>query len=149
MKMREKILEKINSKEWKFHELLKLSEATDVVAEEIYQEMTPHEQLTLVWNENVMVEKVRAFGTFFKEIVMAALHKEIMKAFQEKFEDATVNFDMPAQRPTAPPPPPPPLNEKSSKDESLEDLAAGKDVKLVEKDGIVSTRMGDVKVKRV
>ena len=148
--MREKILEKINSKEWKFHELLKLSEAADVVAEEIYHEMTPHEQLTLVWNEKIYDEgDGSAFGTFFKKLIMVALHKEIMKAFQEKFEDATVNFDMPAQRPTAPPPPPPPLNEKSSKDESLEDLPAGKDVELVEKDGKVSTRMGDVKVKRV
>ena len=147
--MREKILEKINSKEWKFHELLKLSEAADVVAEEMYHDMPSHEQLTLVWNEKIYEGDGPAFGTFFKQLVMASLHKEIMKAFQEKFEDATVNFDMPAQRPTAPPPPPPPLNEKSSKDESLEDLAEGKDVKLVEKDGKVSTRMGDVKVKRV
>ena len=146
--MREKILEKINSKEWKFHELLKLSEAADAVAEEMYHDMTPHEQLTLVWEKEFSTSP-KVFGTFFKEIVMSTLHKEVMKAFQEKFEDATVNFDMPAQRPTAPPPPPPPLNEKSSKDESLEDLAEGKDVKLVEKDGKVSTRMGNVKVKRL
>ena len=146
--MSEKILEKINSKEWKFHQLLKLSEAANVVAEEMYQEMTPHEQLTLVWNEDFSTQS-KTFGTFFKEIVMATLHKEIMKAFQEKFEDATVNFDAPAQKSHAPPPPPPPMNEKSADTRTLEALSEGKDVNLVEKDGKVSTRAGKVNVKRV
>tara|TARA_R110000751_G_scaffold163797_1_gene269971 strand:- start:1177 stop:1617 length:441 start_codon:yes stop_codon:yes gene_type:complete len=146
--MRDKILEKINSKEWKFHQLLKLSEAANVVAEEMYQEMTPHEQLTLVWNEDFSTQS-KTFGTFFKEIVMATLHKEIMKAFQEKFEDATVNFDAPAQKSHAPPPPPPPMNEKSADTRTLEALSEGKDVNLVEKDGKVSTRAGKVNVKRV
>tara|TARA_R110002020_G_scaffold43654_1_gene126670 strand:- start:565 stop:1002 length:438 start_codon:yes stop_codon:yes gene_type:complete len=145
--MREKILEKINSKEWKFHQLLKLSEAANAVAEEMYQELTPHEQLTLIWEQEFSTSP-KVFGTFFKEIVMSTLHKEVMKAFQEKFEDATVNFDTPLQRPTAPPPPPP-LNEKYAESTDLEKLAAGKDVKLVEKDGKVSTRMGNVKVKRL
>ena len=146
--MRDKILEKINNKEWKFHELLKLSEASNTVAEEMYQQMTPHEQLTLVWNEEFSTQS-KAFGTFFKEIVMTTLHKEIMKAFQEKFEDATVSFDAPAQLPNIPPPPPPPLNEKSADTRTLEALSEGKDVELVEKDGEVSTRAGKVKVKRV
>ena len=146
--MKGKILEKINSKEWKFHQLLKLSEAANVVAEEMYQEMTPHEQLTLVWNEDFSTQS-KTFGTFFKEIVMATLHKEIMKAFQEKFEDATVNFDAPAQKSHAPPPPPPPMNEKSADTRTLEALSEGKDVNLVEKDGKVSTRAGKVNVKRV
>lgn len=146
--MRGKILEKINSKEWKFHQLLKLSEAANAVAEEMYQELTPHEQLTLVWNEDFSTQP-KTFGTFFKEIVMATLHKEIMKAFQEKFEDATVNFDAPAQKSHAPPPPPPPMNEKSADTRTLEALSEGKDVNLVEKDGKVSTRAGKVNVKRV
>ena len=146
--MRDKILEKINSKEWKFHQLLKLSEAANTVAGEMYQEMTPHEQLTLVWNEDFSTQP-KTFGTFFKEIVMATLHKEIMKAFQEKFEDATVNFDAPAQKSHAPPPPPPPMNEKSADTRTLEALSEGKDVNLVEKDGKVSTRAGKVNVKRV
>jgi hypothetical protein len=145
--MREKILEKINSKEWKFHQLLKLSEAADAVAEEMYHEMTPHEQLTLIWEKEFSTSP-KVFGTFFKEIVMSTLHKEVMKAFQEKFEDATVNFDVPQQRPTAPPPPPP-LNEKYSEKDPLSKLATGEDVELVEKDGKVSTRMGKVNVKRL
>jgi hypothetical protein len=147
--MREKILEKINSKEWKFHQLLKLSEAATVVAEEMYNEMSPHEQLTLVWEKEFSTPP-KVFGTFFKEIVMETLHAETMKAFQEKFEDATVNFDSPPpQKPAAPPPPPPPLNEKYNEKDPLSKLASGEDVNLVEKDGKVSTRMGNVKVKRV
>lgn len=146
--MREKILEKINSKEWKFHQLLKLSEVATVVAEEMYNDMSPHEQLTLVWEKEFSTPP-KVFGTFFKEIVMETLHAETMKAFQEKFEDATVNFDSPPQKSALPPPPPPPLNEKYAENTSLEKLAAGEDVNLVEKDGKVSTRMGNVKVKRV
>lgn len=146
--MREKILEKINSKEWKFHQLLKLYEVATVVAEEMYNDMSPHEQLTLVWEKEFSTPP-KVFGTFFKEIVMETLHAETMKAFQEKFEDATVNFDSPPQKSALPPPPPPPLNEKYAENTSLEKLAAGEDVNLVEKDGKVSTRMGNVKVKRV
>ena len=147
--MKEKILEKINGREWKFHQLLKLSEAASAVAEEMYHEMTPHEQLTLVWEKEFSTPP-KVFGTFFKEIVMETLHAETMRAFQEKFEDATVNFDSPLpQKPALPPPPPPPLNEKYAENTSLEKLAAGEDVNLVEKDGKVSTRMGKVNVKRI
>jgi len=140
--MKDKIVAKINSREWKFHELLKLKEVANLVAEEIYQESNTTEQLQLVWEMKINGE---AFGALFKNAVMQALNSKIMTAFQEKFESATVNFEgnpMPEPMPIPPPP-----------TDNLEDLMQGKDVieepSLEEKDGKVGTRAGNVKVKRL
>ena len=103
------------------------------------------------------------FGKLFKESVISKLEDEVMKAFQEKFESATVNFnENEKSQPILPVEKPASLTDKYTKD-SMEDLIQGKDVivnkdkdiivnrnpTLEEKDGKVQTRVGNVKVKRV
>jgi len=150
--MKEKIMRKINSKNWKFHELLKLKEVASSVSGELYHELDLKDQLELIWE--VKVGKDLTFGSLFKQTVIDSLEDEVMNAFQEKFESATVNFDgdeetitptLPVEKPTS-------LTSKySAKEPTMEDLISGKDVQpsLVEKDGKVQTRAGNVKVERV
>lgn len=154
--MKDKILEKINSKDWKFHELLKLREAAQGVAEEMYHELEVTSLLEMMWEKKIGSE---TWGFVFKKHAIEELEEEIMKVFQDKFESATVNFDegkvepiteITAEKPAS-------LTEKYTKNEDpMKDLIAGKDVipkkeeiNLEEKDGMVKTRAGNVKVKRV
>ena len=88
--MKDRILEKINSKDWKFHELLKLRDAAEKVAEELYHELEVTALLEMIWDRKV---GSGTWGSAFKKHVIEELEDEIMKAFQEKFESATVNFD--------------------------------------------------------
>ena len=154
--MKEKIQAKINSKDWKFHELLKLKEVAKSCAEELYHELNLKDQLELVWE--VELDKTTTFGSLFKNLVTENLEQQVMIAFQEKFESATVNFGnektttplLPVEKPAS-------LTDKYAKD-PMEDLVKGNDVDmpiknkeptLKEKDGQVQTRLGNVKVKRV
>ena len=100
------------------------------------------------------------FGKLFKESVISKLEEEVMKAFQEKFESATVNFnENEKSQPALPVEKPATLTDKykhiNHPVTELEDLIEGKDVivndkpSLEEKDGKVETRVGNVKVKRV
>ena len=162
--MKEKILAKINSKDWKFHELLKLKEVAKSVSEELYHELNLNDQLELVWE--VMLDNAEwtnqgryaTFGSLFKKLVTEKLEEQVMIAFQDKFESATVNFGAEkTETPLVPVEKPASLTDKYSKD-PMEDLVKGKDVDvpiknveptLKEKDGEVQTRLGNVKVKRV
>lgn len=150
--MKDKIKDKINSKDWKFHELLKLKNVAKLLSEELYHEVELKDQLELVWD--ISVGKDLTFGSLFKQTVIERLEGEVMKAFQEKFESATVNFDgdeetitptLPVEKPTSL------ISKYSAKEPTMEDLISGKDVQpsLVEKDGKVQTRAGNVKVERV
>ena len=109
----------------------------------------------MIWETEVKETGIN-FGLLFKRIVISKLKGEIMIAFQEKFESATVNFSnnpptstsvITAEKPAT-------LTEKYSPDPMV-DLIAGKDIiinenpSLEEKDGVVETRSGNVKVKRV
>jgi hypothetical protein len=154
--MKDRILEKINSKDWKFHELLKLREVSETVAEELYHELEATTLLEMIWNRKV---GSGTWGSAFKKHVIEELEEEIMKAFQEKFESATVNFDEEKAPSIIEPAPEKPasLTDKYNKSEDpMKDLIEGKDVipekeeiDLEEKDGMVKTRAGNVKVKRV
>mgnify|MGYP003678523516 FL=1 len=153
--MKDRILEKINSKDWKFHELLKLRDAAEKVAEELYHELEVTALLEMIWDRKV---GSGTWGSAFKKHVIEELEDEIMKAFQEKFESATVNFDEEQIPQVAEPAPEKPasLTDKYNKSEDpMKDLIEGKDViveeppTLEEKDGMVKTRAGNVKVKRV
>ena len=154
--MKDKIQAKINKKNWKFHELLKLKDVAKSVAEELYHELNLKDQLELVWE--VELDKTHTFGSLFKELVTENLEQQVMMAFQEKFESATVNFGnektttplLPVEKPAS-------LTDKYAKD-PMEDLVKGKDVdipiknkspSLKEKDGQVQTRLGNVIVERV
>jgi|TARA_R110000824_G_scaffold57378_1_gene156158 hypothetical protein len=161
--MKDKIQEKIDSKDWKFHELLKLPDVSKQVAEELYHELDLDSQLEMIW-EIQIPELEYSFGSLFKILVMQQLEEEIMVVFKKKFESATVNFSekstpsIPAEKPAS-------LIEKPkgslqlSKQElavgkdTMEELMKGKDAleeyDLKEKDGKVSTRAGNVKVERV
>ena len=150
--MKDKIMNKINSRNWKFHELLKLDSIAKTLAEELYHEVDIKEQLELIWDKKVRNDGA-TWGMLFKENVLSELKKSIVTAFQQKFESATVNFDnqnMVIEPPKVEKPASmiaPPVEQT----ESLEDLVKGKDVlpNLKEKDGKVNTRAGNVKVKRV
>ena len=155
--MKDKIKKKIDGKEWKFHELLKLKNVAKSLSEELYHEVELKDQLELIWD--IQVGEGLTFGKLFKQSVVNKLEEEVMKAFQEKFESATVNFNhmetkhtpmLPVEKPAS-------LTDKYTKD-PMEDLVEGKDVEmpikheeptLEEKDGKVQTRLGNVKVKRV
>ena len=151
--MQDKIKNKINSKDWKFHELLKLKNVAKTLSEELYHEVELKDQLELIWE--MRVKDDLTFGKLFKESVISKLEDEVMKAFQEKFESATVNFnENEKSQPILPVEKPASLTDKYTKD-SMEDLVKGKDIivnenpTLEEKDGKVQTRVGNVKVKRV
>ena len=159
--MQDKIKAKINSKDWKFHELLKLKNVAKTLSEELYHEVELKDQLELIWE--MRVKDDLTFGKLFKESDISKLEDEVMKAFQEKFESATVNFnENEKSQPILPVEKPASLTDKYTKD-SMEDLIQGKDVivnkdkdiivnrnpTLEEKDGKVQTRVGNVKVKRV
>ena len=152
--MKDKIKKKIDGKEWKFHELLKLKNVAKSLSEELYHEVELKDQLELIWD--IQVGEGLTFGKLFKQSVVNKLEEEVMKAFQEKFESATVNFNhmetkhtpiLPVEKPAS-------LSDKYTKD-PMEELIQGKDVivndkpTLEEKDGKVETRVGNVKVKRV
>ena len=109
----------------------------------------------MIWDRKV---GSGTWGAAFKKHVIEELEDEIMKAFQEKFESATVNFDEEQIPQVAEPAPEKPasLTDKYNKSEDpMKDLIEGKDViveeppTLEEKDGMVKTRAGNVKVKRV
>ena len=154
--MKDKIQAKINSKDWKFHELLKLKEVAKSVSEELYHELNLNDQLEMVWE--VQLDKTTTFGSLFKRLVTEKLEEQVMIAFQDKFESATVNFgNEKTNPPLVPVEKPASLADKYTKD-PMEDLVTGKDVdiplknkepSLEEKDGQVETRLGNVKVKRV
>ena len=88
--MKRKIMNKINSTNWKFHELLKLKEVAQSVSSELYHELDLKDQLDMIWEVNI--GKDLTFGSLFKQTVMSSLESEVMNAFQEKFESATVSF---------------------------------------------------------
>ena len=154
--MKRKIMNKINSTNWKFHELLKLKEVAQSVSSELYHELDLKDQLDMIWEVNI--GKDLTFGSLFKQTVMSSLESEVMNAFQEKFESATVSFSgeeksitpsLPVEKPTS-------LTNKYNKKEpsqnqTMEDLISGKDVipPLELKDGKVTTRAGNIKVERV
>jgi len=164
--MKDKIQEKIDSKDWKFHELLKLPDVSKQVAEELYHELDLESQLEMIWEKQIPELETweHSFGSLFNILVMQQLEEEVMVVFKKKFESATVNFagkptlSIPAEKPAS-------LIEKpkdslqGSKLEMavgkdiMKDLIKGKDVleepSLEEKDGKVSTRAGDVKVERI
>jgi len=153
--MDDKIQAKIDSKDWKFHELLKLKDVAKTVAEELYHELDLNDQLEMIWEKKV--DGSLTFGSLFKQTVLTTLEDKVMIAFQEKFESATVNFTPDEKsEPFVPVEKPASLTDKyASKETPLEDLIQGKDVilnekpSLKEKDGEVETRVGNVKVERV
>jgi hypothetical protein len=132
--MRDRIMKKIEEQDWKFSDLLKLKDVANSLAEELYMEMSNAEKIKLVWEHDI---SNGTFAMVFPPLVKEHLTKEIMLAFQNKFESATVSFGevkLPPQE--IPPPPPEPIEEpiKESKPP---------------KKGEVKTRGGNVKVKRV
>ena len=153
--MKDKIKNKIDGKDWKFHELLKLKNVAKTLSEELYHEVELKDQLELIWD--MKVGEGLTFGKLFKQSVVDKLEEEVMKAFQDKFESATVNFTPDEKsQPLVPVEKPASLTDKyASKETPLEDLIQGKDVilnekpSLKEKDGEVETRVGNVKVERV
>ena len=76
--MKEKIQEKINKKDWKIHELLKLKEVAETVAEELYHELDLNDQLEMVWE--IQLDKTTTFGSLFKQLVTEKLEEQVSRS---------------------------------------------------------------------
>ena len=120
------IEEYIMSKEWKFAELLQLTETSRRVAEELYEEMEVVDMINNLWRNKIDAEAIHeraSFGQLYKHMAMEYLTKEVMDAFKKYFESATVSFEPPTslEKPTeivdAPAPPKPKtINKKRNTD---------------------------------
>jgi hypothetical protein len=130
------IEEYIMSKEWKFGELLQLTETSRRVAEELYEEMEVVDVINNLWGRQIDAEAIHeraSFGQLYKHMAMEYLTQEVMDAFKKYFESATVSFDPPTllQNQTKimeePPLPPKPktINKKLSKNTDGTDLPPG------------------------
>ena len=89
------IEEYIMSKEWKFSELLQLTETSKRVAEELYDEITVIDMISNLWGKRIDVVDGMSFGQLYKNLAMEYLTNEVMDAFKKYFESATVSFDPP------------------------------------------------------
>ena len=130
------IEEYIMNKEWKFAELLQLTETSRRVAEELYEEMEVVDVINNLWGRQIDAEAIHeraSFGQLYKHMAMEYLTQEVMDAFKKYFESATVSFDPPTllQNQTKimeePPLPPKPktINKKLSKNTDGTDLPPG------------------------
>jgi len=129
------IEEYIMSKEWKFSELLQLTETSRRVAQELYEETSVSDMINNLWGRQIdaeAVHEIASFGQLYKHMAMEYLTKEVMDAFKKYFESATVSFDPPTVLETqtkivdAPAPPKPKtLNKKLSKNTDGTDLPPG------------------------
>ena len=89
------IEEYIMSKDWKFSELLQLTETSKKVAEELYEEITIHDMISNLWSKKIEAADGTSFGQLYKNLAMEYLTNEVMDAFKKYFESATVSFDPP------------------------------------------------------
>ena len=92
------IEEYIMSKEWKFSELLQLTETSRRVAQELYEETSVSDMINNLWGRQIdaeAVHEIASFGQLYKHMAMEYLTKEVMDAFKKYFESATVSFDPP------------------------------------------------------
>ena len=89
------IEEYIMSKDWKFSELLQLTDTSKKVAEELYEEITVLDMINNLWSKRIEVVDGISFGQLYKNLAMEYLTQEVMDAFKKYFESATVSFDRP------------------------------------------------------
>jgi hypothetical protein len=85
----------IMSKEWKFSELLQLTETSRRVAQELYEEITVVDMINNLWSRRIEAVDEISFGQLYKNLAMEYLTQEVMDAFKKYFESATVSFDPP------------------------------------------------------
>ena len=89
------IEEYIMSKDWKFSDLLQLTETSRRVAEELYDEITVIDMISNLWGKQIEVDSGISFGQLYKNLAMEYLTEEVMEAFKKYFENATVSFEPP------------------------------------------------------
>jgi len=88
----------IMSKDWKFSELLQLTETSRRVAEELYNEISINDMINNLWGNQIDAEAIHeraSFGQLYKHMAMEYLTEEVMEAFKKYFESATVSFEPP------------------------------------------------------
>ena len=88
----------IMDKDWKFSELLQLTETSRRVAEELYDEISIQDMINNLWDKQIDAEAIHeraSFGQLYKHMTMEYLTQEVMDAFKKYFESATVSFDRP------------------------------------------------------
>lgn len=76
------IEEYIMSKEWKFGELLQLTETSKRVAEELYEEIAVIDMINNLWSKRIEVADGISFGQLYKNLAMEYLTQEVMDAFK-------------------------------------------------------------------
>jgi hypothetical protein len=129
------IEEYIMSKEWKFSELLQLTDTSKKVAEELYDEITIHDMISNLWSKKVQEADGISFGQLYQNLAMDYLTREVMDAFKKYFESATVSFDTPTEERLTQdsiteaelplPPKPKTINKKLNKNADGTDLPPG------------------------
>jgi len=118
------IEEYIMNKEWKFSELLQLTDTSREVAKQLYQSAHASEMLEELWDKKIDANDI-TLGELYHQIVMDHLTKQVMEAFKKYFESATVSFDRPTlleaqtgivEEPKPTPPKPKTINKKLNTD---------------------------------
>ena len=99
--MKDKIREKVASREWTFLQLLKMNDLAVELADEFYDELSIAEKVALIW-EMAITATDESFGTIFHTATIKVLTDEFVMALQEMAEGATVSF---TEKKALPPPP--------------------------------------------
>ena len=115
--------EYIKETDWKFSDLLQLEKTSKTVATKIFDDASHVDMLNLVWDETVSsLDEPLSFGSFYMQLCLDILTKQVMEAFQEYFESAIVTFAPPTlieeqsyDMIKETPPPPKPKKEKPKK----------------------------------
>jgi hypothetical protein len=95
MVMKAKINEIVQSGEWEFAKLLKLSDICDDLAKDMYANLSSEEILELVWESQY--DESNTIGMIVMNHTLQNLKHEFIDSFQKYFETATVQFKTPAK----------------------------------------------------
>jgi hypothetical protein len=127
-KMKDKILEKLQSREFSFMQLLKMQDLAVELADEIYDELDIDDKVSLVWQVKITAES-EFLGTLFEKAARQQLTQMFIEALQQLAEGASVSFEEKTKKytplPTAPVEEKPPIPPKKVKQDDGTDLPKG------------------------
>jgi hypothetical protein len=127
-KMKEKILEKLQSREFSFMQLLKMQDLAAELADEIYGELDIEDKVSLVWQIKVTADS-EFLGSLFEKAARQQLTQMFIEALQQLAEGASVSFEEKTKEfiplPTAPTEEKPPTPPKKITQKDGTDLPKG------------------------
>jgi hypothetical protein len=110
--MKERIEEKLKSREWSFMELLKMHELAKELAKELNEELPLDEKVALVWQHEINANN-EYLGSIIDKAVTECLTDLFIQYLQEMAENATVSFEKNTPLPPKTPPIEKPLPPKT------------------------------------